>query len=143
MHVMLVRSFHLPAALVLAATFAASGCREAANPPPAPVVVAEEPQQQQPASAPKRAEPGQTTREGALGTSKGFATVDDVLMPTEPFEERYGRDWRKTAVGKRIRVRGTLRIDKCDPRAQCLIQGELPILTPDSIEELGPPNQAP
>ncbi|MDI1481759.1 hypothetical protein [Polyangium sp. y55x31] len=105
------------------------GCREATNPPP----VAEEPKV---ASNPKRAEEGVETREGELQTSKGFGAVADVLLPHDVLEEKLGSDWRKTMVGKRVRVRGKLRIHKCGPMEQCLIQGELPILTPDSIEVL-------
>jgi hypothetical protein len=36
-------------------------------------------------------------------------------------------------------VRGTLHVHKCDPRAQCLINGEIPVLTPESIELLDTP----
>ncbi|WP_272417343.1 hypothetical protein [Polyangium jinanense] len=105
------------------------GCREATNPPP----VAEEPTA---ASNPQRTEKGVETREGELHASKGFGAVADVLLPHDVLEEKLGRDWRTTMVGKRVRVRGKLRIHKCGPEEQCLIQGELPILTPDSIEVL-------
>ncbi|WP_282421419.1 hypothetical protein [Polyangium sp. 15x6] len=106
------------------------GCREATNPPP---VAAEEPKA---ASNPQRTEEGVETREGELYKSKGFGAVADVLLPDDVLGEKLGRDWRTTMVGKRVRVRGKLRIHKCGPQEQCLIQGELPILTPDSIEVL-------
>jgi hypothetical protein len=112
----------------------ALGCHEASNPPTG----ADEPQQQI-ASEPQRAANDVETREGELQASKGFAAVADVLIPSDAVEKRFGSDWRTTAVGKRVRVRGKLRVHKCGPQEQCLIQGELPILTPDSIEPLDLP----
>ncbi|MDI1447366.1 hypothetical protein [Polyangium sp. 6x1] len=119
-------------AVALSGATLTPGCHEATNPPP----VAEEPKA---ASAPQRAhdvEGGVETREGELRTSKGFGAVADVLLPHDVLEEKLGSDWRTTMVGKRVRVRGKLRIHKCGPQEQCLLQGELPILTPDSIEVL-------
>ncbi|TKD12739.1 hypothetical protein [Polyangium fumosum] len=115
--------------VTLAGAVFTPGCREAASPPPG----AEEPKA---ASAPKQAEEGVETREGELHPSKGFGSVADVLIPRDDLKKHLGEDWQKTTVGKRVRVRGKLRIHKCGPQEQCLIQGELPILTPDSIEVL-------
>jgi hypothetical protein len=78
-------------------------------------------------------------REGQLFVSKGNPAVADVLLPHEPIEERFGPDWHRTAVGKRIRVRGALRVHRCGPQEQCLLSGEIPILTPESIELLDAP----
>ncbi|MDC0740011.1 hypothetical protein [Polyangium mundeleinium] len=138
---MRVVSSRFALAVTLAGLVFTQGCREAASPPP----VAEEPkvavapkQAEEPkaADAPKQAEEGVETREGELHPSKGFGSVADVLIPRDDLKKHLGADWQKTTVGKRVRVRGKLRIHKCGPQEQCLIQGELPILTPDSIEVL-------
>ncbi|HVK64289.1 MAG TPA: hypothetical protein VM694_07440 [Polyangium sp.] len=120
--------------VTLAGTVFTPGCREATRPPP--VVEAPGVEEPKAASAPKQAEEGVETREGELHPSKGFGSVADVLIPRDDLKKHLGEDWQKTTVGKRVRVRGKLRIYKCGPNEQCLIQGELPILTPDSIEVL-------
>lgn len=82
-------------------------------------------------------------REGPLGVSKGNPTVADVLLAHDPIVARFGRDWRTTAVGTVVRVRGTLRVHVCGPAEQCLTTGRIPILTPDEIEIVSTPPAPP
>lgn len=77
-------------------------------------------------------------REGELRVSKGNPAVADVLLAHRPIVDRFGKSWMKSALGARIRVRGTLRVHVCGPQEQCLSTGEIPVLTPDVIEVISP-----
>jgi hypothetical protein len=78
-------------------------------------------------------------REGVLTTSKGNPALEDVLLAHEPIIRRFGKDWARTAVGTRVRVKGLLRVHTCGQHEQCLLSGQIPVLTPDNIEVLAEP----
>lgn len=61
--------------------------------------------------------------EGALTRSKGLYAIDKVLVG------RHDVAWSLGAVeeGARVRLWGQLHVQVCDPRAQCLTGGSLPI----------------
>jgi hypothetical protein len=75
-------------------------------------------------------------REGVLGVSKGNPAIDGALLPHDLVKATLGDDWTKTAVGRRVRGRGRLRIHHCGREEQCLMSGEIPFFEATSLELL-------
>jgi hypothetical protein len=66
---------------------------------------------------------------GTLKLTKGRQPlVDGVLLPRAAFDERFGPEWRHEVVGKRVRLEGRRRDHHCEPHAQCMIDGVIPLL---------------
>jgi hypothetical protein len=64
---------------------------------------------------------------GRLHLTKGAQPlVDGQLIASEDFEKRFGADWRKLLVDRRVRVTGRKYVHACEPQEQCLTGGEIP-----------------
>jgi hypothetical protein len=90
-------------------------------------------------AAPRGDAATEETREGTLVLSKGNPTIDGALLPHDLVKRALGEDWRRTALGKRVRARGTLRIHVCGLAEQCLSTGEIPFFDATSIELVDAP----
>ncbi|MBX3125134.1 MAG: hypothetical protein KF718_00375 [Polyangiaceae bacterium] len=71
-----------------------------------------------------------------LGSTKGNQpTVGDRILRAAEVREFLGDDWTRWR-GRRVRARGRLVDHRCDPRAQCLLGGVIPLLVELSSLEL-------
>lgn len=65
--------------------------------------------------------PGEEVREGVLVLNKGgHPMIGEVFLPDSSMARHLGADWKKTAVGKRVRARGALERTRCPPDADCV-----------------------
>lgn len=110
------------------------GCAPAPQPtePPAnPTVQVTAPPPAEPAAPeppPAPTSPAEDEIIGSLALTKGAQPViAGRMLPSDAMAERFGDDWRKL-VDRRFRVRGETHDHTCDPRAQCLTGGVIPLM---------------
>ena len=63
--------------------------------------------------------------EGTLGRSKGFFTLEGKLVDHHELDRALAP--KPAASGERVKLYGQARTVVCDPHAQCLIEGSLPV----------------
>lgn len=72
--------------------------------------------------------------EGTLGRSKGFFTLEGKLLDHHDLDRALLP--KPAASGEHVKVYGQARTVVCDPRAQCLIEGSLPLFDIARAERL-------